>query len=100
TQIHYNPAESFHRELIQTTYKRLTHNKRGCPDEGGHWTTVGFRGRDPSTDLNDSHGIFSLLQVLHFLESQPSLVNKLYRLSLALDTGWPFMCVSIDFTKV
>ncbi|CAM9284472.1 unnamed protein product [Ectocarpus sp. 6 AP-2014] len=98
-QIKYAPADVVHRRLIQTIYRRMTNEKRACPDVGPHWDTVGFQGTDPCTDLNRSMGIFALFQVLHLLESQLGFAMVLYRLSLADVTGWPFMCVSIGFTK-
>ncbi|CAM9227852.1 unnamed protein product [Ectocarpus fasciculatus] len=98
-QIKYVPADVVHRRLIQTVYRRMTNEKRACPDVGPHWDTVGFQGTDPCTDLNRSMGIFALFQVLHLLESQLGFAMVLYRLSLADVTGWPFMCVSIGFTK-
>lgn len=52
-----------HRRIIQTVYRRMTGDKRACPDEGPHWDTVGFQGNDPRTDLNRSMGMFSLVQV-------------------------------------
>ena len=52
-----------HRRLIQTIYRRITKEKRACPDVGSHWDTIGFQGTDPCTDLNRSMGVLSLLQV-------------------------------------
>ncbi|CAM9108014.1 unnamed protein product, partial [Discosporangium mesarthrocarpum] len=99
SQVHYTPRDLMHRRLIQTVYRRLTGEKWGCPDEGTHWDTIGFQGRDPCTDLNRSQGVFSLLQVLYFLETQPKFAEKLHQLSVDVTTGWPFLCVSIGFTK-
>lgn len=39
-------------------------------------------------------------QVLSLLETQLTFAILLYRVSLADITGWPFLCVSIGFTKV
>lgn len=41
-----------------------------------------------------------MYQVLCFLETQLKFAMLLHRLSLADATGWPFLCVSIGFTKV
>ncbi|CAM9513205.1 unnamed protein product, partial [Scytosiphon promiscuus] len=98
-QVQYTWDDVVHRRLIQTIYKRLTNEQRTCPGVGSHWDTIGFQGTDPSTDLNRSMGIFSLLQVLFMLETQATFAIFLYRLSLADVTGWPFLCVSIGFTK-
>ncbi|CAM9272721.1 unnamed protein product, partial [Sphacelaria rigidula] len=99
SQVHYTPADVVHRRIIQTVYRRMTGDKRACPDEGPHWDTVGFQGNDPRTDLNRSMGMFSLVQVLYLLETQPTFAAKLYRTSMEDGTGWPFLCVSIGFTK-
>ena len=40
---------------------------------GPHWEEIGFQRGDPSTDLNRSMGIFSILQVLCCLEPAPCL---------------------------
>ncbi|CAM9731746.1 unnamed protein product, partial [Pylaiella littoralis] len=99
-QIKYTPDEVMHRRLIQTIYRRMTKEKRACPDVGPHWDTIGFQGIDPCTDLNRSMGMFALFQqVLYLLETQLEFAMVLYRLSLADVTGWPFLCVSIGFTK-
>lgn len=45
-------------------------------------------------------GVFDVQQVLYLLETQLEFATVLYRLSLADVTGWPFLCVSIGFTKV
>ncbi|CAN0518186.1 unnamed protein product, partial [Ectocarpus sp. 8 AP-2014] len=58
-QIKYAPADVEHRRLLQTVYRRMTNEKRACPDVGPHWDTVGFQGTDPCTDLNRSMGIFA-----------------------------------------
>ncbi|CAM9605659.1 unnamed protein product, partial [Hapterophycus canaliculatus] len=98
-QMKYTPDDVVHRRLIQTVFRRLTKEQRACPDVGSHWDTIGFQGTDPCTDLNRSMGIFALLQVLYFLDTQPALAIRLYRLSVVDVTGWPFLCVSIGFTK-
>eukprot|EP00752_Nemacystus_decipiens_P012906 g11424.t1 len=43
--------------------------------------------------------VFLFAQVLSLLETQQAFSMVLYRLSLADVTGWPFLCVSIGFTK-
>jgi hypothetical protein len=49
--------------------------------------------------------IFFSIKVLHFLEYEPQLAKKLHELSVVTggkgitDMSWPFMCVSIMFTK-
>eukprot|EP00903_Cladosiphon_okamuranus_P006214 g6108.t1 len=99
TQIKYSPDDVIHRRLIQTIYRRITNEKRTCPDVGPHWDVIGFQGNDPCTDLNRSMGVFALFQVLSLLETQLAFAMVLYRLSIADGTGWPFLCVSIGFTK-
>ncbi|CAM9392164.1 unnamed protein product, partial [Laminaria digitata] len=98
-KIPYTPKDIMHRRLIQTIYRRMTKEKRACPDVGPHWDTIGFQGTDPCTDLNRSMGVFSLLQVLYLLETQPAFAATIFRCSTADVTGWPFLCVSIGFTK-
>ena len=58
-----------------------------CPVTGPHWDKIGFQGLDPRTDLNRSMKMFSVLQMLHFLESEPTLARGLHKLSQPSGTG-------------
>lgn len=75
-KVHYTPDDVMHRRLIRTIYRRMTLEKRACPDFGSHWETIGFQGNDPGTDLNRSMGIFSLIQVCL---SRSNFRNRLFQ---------------------
>ena len=75
------------------------------------------KGEDPSTDVNRSQGVLAIIQVswsffshpnvaliglkvLVFLECRLECAREIYKASMAKGKeGWPFMCVSIGFTR-
>ena len=84
----------------------MIEKKEPCPPIGSHWELIGFQGIDPRTDLNRNMKFFAIVQMLHFLECETILAKELYKASRnsgggqgILDMSWPFMCVSIMFTK-
>jgi hypothetical protein len=107
-QIDYDPTIQTHITLLEGIYCFLTGNVLEAIT-GRHWERVGFQGLNPQSDLNRSMKMLTLLQTAHMCETQPELAQKLYTLSLldmdtgarpgAVDRSWPFMCVSIGFTK-
>jgi hypothetical protein len=64
---------------------------------------------DPRTDVNRAMKMLAVLQALHFVQSPATadVARRLYQMSLLFpsattqgrDLSWPFMCVSIMFTK-
>lgn len=99
-QVHYSPSIDVHRRMLQTIYRGLTGDDTTVLDLGSHWEVIGFQGNDPRTDLNRSQGILSLLQVLALIEDHPKVAKELSSASRSPPPGdWPFMCVSIGFTK-
>jgi len=78
---------------------------------GPHWENIGFQGQDPRTDVNRSMKMFAILQMLHLVYTYPKLACEWHQLSESyqpngpngpkptIDISWPFMCVSIMFTK-
>lgn len=95
---HYTPTDPIHLKAIRRLYHGLT-SQRNCPITGSHWEEIGFQGADPSTDLNRSMGIWSVLQALYFLETQPALCLEAMQTSIDSVAHWPFMLVSIGFTR-
>mmetsp|Transcript_22422 Transcript_22422/g.37988 ORF Transcript_22422/g.37988 Transcript_22422/m.37988 type:complete len:736 (-) Transcript_22422:112-2319(-) len=114
-QVAYSPIETpEHLNFLRNIYKSLVRNMPVLPPPlGGHWEVIGFQGLDPSTDLNRSMKMLSIVQVLHMLEKESSITQSLYNNSLGtsevlqdrsdgkkvVDTSWPFMCVAIGMTK-
>lgn len=87
---------------------------------GPHWENIGFQGMDPCTDLNRAMRMFAVLQMLHLVDTLPSLACSWHGMSESYrteeqratatavnggrgggitDNSWPFMCVSVMFTK-
>ena len=70
-------------------------------------------GKDPRTDVNRAMKMFAILQVLHLVDTYKPLASEWFKLSQSFqfgsssnslsggpqDPSWPFMCVSILFTK-
>ena len=116
----YNPSEPRQLLILQSIYRALI-GKHGTdperdvrippyvPATGGHWEAIGFQGNDPCTDINRSMKLFALLQALHYVLKHGREAKQAHYLSSLVpehkdnDTGrdlsWPFMCVSISFTK-
>lgn len=94
----FEPTDSLHYRLIRKIYRALT-GRSNCPMTGQHWEAVGFQGTDPRTDLNRSMGVWSLVQALYFLESNGALVRALFHQSQDEVAHWPFLLVSINFTR-
>ena len=117
----YDPADPKQLLILQSIYRALvgkhgSHERNAnlpafVPALGPHWDAIGFQGSDPCTDINRAMKLFSLLQALHFVMKHAfgRDARKAYRLSILVpehpdnhtgkDLSWPFMCVSISFTK-
>lgn len=116
----YDPSEPRQLLILQSIYRALmgkhgTDPKRDArvppyaPATGAHWEAIGFQGNDPCTDINRSMKLFALLQALHYVLRHGREAKQSHYLSSLVpehkdnDTGrdlsWPFMCVSISFTK-
>jgi hypothetical protein len=118
-QVDYNPQEPDHLAMLRSIALALC--GASLPDgsitaelaaTGGHWEAIGFQGMDPRTDLNRSMKMLTILQTVHFIESDSVLAQASYKLSRdetllpmkkgnsrPIDSSWPFMCVSVMFTK-
>lgn len=118
-QVDYDPSIPDHLAMLRSIALALCGPK--LPDGttvtaemapmGKHWDAIGFQGMDPRTDLNRSMKMLTLLQTIHMLETDPVLSQSVYKLSTdmriigpktnnrPLDASWPFMCVSVMFTK-
>jgi hypothetical protein len=115
----YDPSEPRQLLILQTIYRALvgkhgTHERDvelppHVPATGSHWDAIGFQGSDPCTDVNRSMKLFALLQALHYVLKFGIEAKAAHRLSVLVpghkdnavgtDLSWPFMCVSISFTK-
>lgn len=119
-QVDYDPSNPYHLGCLKFIYSSLIPQDKSsgaskrisCPVLGSHWERIGFQGINPQTDLNRSMKMFSVLQVVHLLDSDFSFGQVLHHLSESnniahkshgragdTDRSWPFMCVSIMFTK-
>jgi ELMO domain-containing protein len=121
-QVDYNPAVAEHIACLRRIYQKLIHPSASddeavlpCPTYGPHWERIGFQGLDPVTDLNRSMKMFAVLQALHLVDSDVSFSLALHLLSgsnllsssssksdkrvSVVDKSWPFMCVSVMFTR-
>lgn len=118
-QVDYDPSIPQHISMLQSIYKILVcsnensnfesshENSFHCPVIGVHWDNIGFQGIDPRTDVNRSMKTFAILQALHLVDQDLTFARKLHDLSVLTpsektngkDLSWPFMCVSIMFTK-
>lgn len=66
---------------------------------GNHWEKIGFQGEDPGTDLRGG-GVLSLLQLLHFIQSCPTLAHLIFEYSNHDHGHFPFSALSIHFTVI
>lgn len=110
----YDPTEPRQLLILQSIYRALMGKQdkalpQFVPATGAHWEAIGFQGNDPRTDINRAMKLFALLQALHFVVKYGREAKQAHYLSSLVpehkdnDTGrdlsWPFMCVSISFTK-
>lgn len=127
-QVDYTPSDSVHYRVLCTIYQSLCQYKNSSSSSisqqlvpppastSSLWEDIGFQGQDPRTDLNRAMKMLAVLQMLHFLESYPALARQCHVISESYipnrtastaslradptkDVSWPFMCVSIMFTK-
>ena len=119
-QVDYDPSVPTHLALLRTIFDILVPSTPGPPESlsggkkhqsvpvtGPHWDKIGFQGLDPRTDINRSMKMFALVQALHLVTQRTSEAQRLHDLSTRTasvltngqDLSWPFMCVSILFTK-
>lgn len=108
-QLDYDPSNALHWSMLCSIYATLIDQDLPLPLDD-KWERLGFQGRDPRTDLNRSMKLLSVLQMLAFLQMNPTLSRQLFDLSLSAtpampraqsheDKSWPFMCVAVMFTK-
>ena len=96
-------SDSFHSNMLQTIYKKVTGRAEGvdCPRFGPHWEQIGFQGSDPATDLRAT-GLLSLLHLIYLVDSPDrlALAHKVYKLSQADESSFPFCVLSINITRI
>jgi hypothetical protein len=110
-----------HYRALCTLYAALCGGSGGAvpPAVSPLWEDLGFQGVDPRTDLNRAMKMLAVLQALHLLETYPELARQCYAISESYvpnrsalgsstsalradptkDVSWPFMCVSLMFTR-
>lgn len=116
-QVAYDPKVEQHLSMLNLTYDHFLVKRKklaGMNPLRKHWQLLGFQGNDPCTDLNRSMKMLSILQLLDLLQVDPEFSHILFDNSQSavpesewkekrgkgtLDTSWPFMLVSIQFTK-
>ncbi|GMI08298.1 hypothetical protein TrVE_jg10475 [Triparma verrucosa] len=107
--VNYTPSSIHHLRILRTIYRSLTSLSPPSSPTGPHWSLIGFQGLDPSTDLNRSGGILTLLSVLHLttkyngplshlLNGSPFLLTVYSESRSPGMSEWPFMCVAVNFT--
>lgn len=112
-QLDYDPVLPLHRDMLLAVYRGLVKEvEEEVPPaaQDARWERLGFQGRDPRTDLNRSMKLLSVLQMMHFLHSNPLLCRQVFRMSqsdrppassgvASDDSSWPYACVAVLFTK-
>jgi hypothetical protein len=108
-EVDYDPFNIFHLDILRTIYCFFLSSKGDIKSIDNRWERIGFQGSDPRTDINRSMKCLSLLQIVHFTEKQPALAKALFAMSncsstnlstrAEMEKSWPFLCVSIMFTK-
>lgn len=121
-QLDYNDSDTIMFRMLQTIYYCLTTKTTilslqqdsnleilsELPLVGLHWDRIGFQGLDPKTDINRSMKMFAVLQALYLISNRHTFAIQLHKASSdfkqaimgkEIDQSWPFMCVSIMFTK-
>eukprot|EP01035_Chromulina_nebulosa_P020196 gene20196-26214_t len=120
-QVDYDSSDIVHFNILQSIYEVLINRPetstivqlKGCPVIGNHWEKIGFQGIDPCTDLNRSMKMFAVLQAHYLIDQDYYFARDLHELSQSentnhhnykpkkgeIDPSWPFMCVSVMFTR-
>jgi len=120
-QVDYDPTVEAHYRALGSIYCALCPpTSSGAvvapPTTSPLWEDIGFQGMDPRTDVNRAMKMFAVLQILHLLETFPRLARQCHAISESYvpgrtassaslradptkDVSWPFMCVSIMFTR-
>jgi hypothetical protein len=92
-----------HQRVMYTIYSLLTEEDaikvQTLPLIGQHWTTIGFQGNDPSTDLRGA-GMLSMLQLLWALQNYRDIIRRIYLLSLDDKQNFPFCVVATNITAI
>ena len=88
-----------HHKIMQTIYKRIMGVEYDVPRGGGVWETIGFQTGNPHTDLRDT-GMFSMMQLLNFLELEQSLARDIYYMSRDDQREFPFAITSVRMTLI
>ena len=108
----YNPDDEVHFGALRAVYEKLTRRRQSeALKVGEFWKDIGFQGCNPCTDLNRSGGVLTVHLTLNLLDlcrtgsKLEGFVRKIFEWSTESEgkgkgaaTGWPFMCVAINFT--
>lgn len=86
-----------HERLLVSLYRGLCGTSECPPVFGGHWESIGFQGKDPSTDVRGG-GVFGLVQLLHFVQSQQELAMRIFTLSNDPVQHFPFSVVGLNLS--
>ena len=84
-----------HCAALQGIYRNILGET--CAMHGDHWTTIGFQGANPATDLRGT-GIWGLLQLFYLTEIFPVLTKKLYDLSIDEKQRFPLAVSCINMS--
>ena len=104
-QLDYDPTNRTMLRVLRSVFWSLAGGREELLPMGAHWERIGFQGSDPRTDINRSMKMLAVLQAARLAEQDRALSQLLYGLSIdkgrdaKLDQSWPFVCVSIMFTK-
>lgn len=115
-ELDFNPYLPQHLGMVTAIFQQLLprndFSEQPLKAIDDRWELLGFQGRDPRTDVNRSMKMLAILQMLAFLDCSRLFGIFLFRLSQSssplshhhvtsrkFDSSWPFMCVSIMFTK-
>jgi ELMO/CED-12 family len=73
-------ASVVHERVLVSIYRGLLGSSECPPVFGSHWEAIGFQGSDPATDVRGG-GVFGLLLISHFIQSQPGTARRLFQLA-------------------
>ena len=84
-----------HERVLVSVYRALCGSSECPPVFGSHWESIGFQGSDPATDVRGG-GLFSLVQLLAFVQAHPASAARLYALSRDDVQHFPFAVVGLN----
>ncbi|CAD7948860.1 unnamed protein product [Amoebophrya sp. A25] len=93
-------SEPMHHRALGTLYRKLTHSPAAPLLVDSRWEVLGFQGTNPSSDLNRFGGLCNVWHAVRFLWRDAALLEKIWLLSQNGAQEFPFMCTSIQLTKL